>query len=81
MNWQSDMSGFFSRNTDDTLQIFMKSGNSFVIDQVTDWNIQTGVSTENIVSLTITQRTTAKSRLLVQTITLSQIEAIVRIQK
>lgn len=75
------MFGFFSRNTDDTLQIFMKSGNSFVIDQVTDWKFQPGVSSETMVSLTITQRTSAKSRLLVQSIVLSQIEAIVCLQK
>jgi len=75
------MFGFFSRNTDDTLQIFMKSGNSFVIDQVTDWKFRAGTSTYDIVELFITQRKTAKNLLIVATINLSQIEAIVRIQK
>lgn len=75
------MFGFFSRNTDDTLQIFMKSGNSFVIDQVTDWKFRSGNSSENIVELSITQRKTAKNILMVQSIVLSQVEAIVRLQK
>ena len=75
------MFGFFSRNTDDTLQIFMKSGNSFVIDQVTDWKFRAGTSTYDIVELFITQLKTAKNLLIVATINLSQIEAIVRIQK
>lgn len=75
------MFGFFTRNTDDTLQIFMKSGNSFVIDQVTDWKFRAGTSTYDIVELFITQRKTAKNLLIVATINLSQIEAIVRIQK
>lgn len=75
------MFGFFSRNTDDTLQIFMKSSNSFVIDQVTDWKFRAGTSTYDIVELFITQRKTAKNLLIVATINLSQIEAIVRIQK
>lgn len=75
------MFGFFTRNTDDTLQIFMKSGNSFVIDQVTDWKFRAGTSTYDIVELFITQRKTANNLLIVATINLSQIEAIVRIQK
>ena len=73
------MFNFFKRN-DAALKFYMKSGNSFVIDQVTDWNIQAGASTENIVSLSITQRSTAKNRLIVQSIVLSQIEAIVRVE-
>jgi hypothetical protein len=74
------MFNFFKRTSDATLKFYMKSGNSFVIDQVTDWNIQAGVSTENIVSLSITQRPTAKNKLIVQSIVLSQIEAIVRVE-
>jgi hypothetical protein len=70
----------FFKNTDDTLKFYMKSGNSFVIDKVTDWNLQTGVTVDAIVSLSITQSPSAKNKLLVKSISLAQIEAIVRVE-
>lgn len=57
------------------VQISMKSGNSFVLDRVKSLNMEyTGGS---ISSFRLDQSLKATSRLVVQTIELSQIEAVI----
>jgi hypothetical protein len=57
------------------VQIFMKSGNSFVLDKVHELSMDyTGGS---VSSFKLNQSVRAKSKLMVQTIELSQIEAVI----
>ena len=72
------MFSFLPRPKMETLQFFMRSGNSFVIDNVTDWNCK--YRGDTIVELSITQHC-PRSKLLVQSVALGQIEAIVRLEK
>jgi sporulation protein YlmC with PRC-barrel domain len=57
-----------------TVEIFMKSGNSLVLDRVKE--ITVDYKNSVISSLKLDQSTRAKTRLLVQSIELLQIEAI-----
>ena len=66
---------FFTRETQDTLRFYLKSGNSFVIDGVTHWSIEN--VGDAITAVRIAQAKDAKAKLLVRSIDLSQIEAVV----
>ena len=57
-----------------TLTFYMKSGNSIVIDGVTEWSIKT--SGGSVTSVTLTQRHD-KRKLILSTLNLDQIEAVV----
>jgi uncharacterized protein YaaQ len=57
-----------------TVEIFMKSGNSLVLDRVKE--ITVDYTNSVISSFKLAQSTQAKTRLLVQSIELLQIEAI-----
>jgi hypothetical protein len=57
------------------LQIFMRSGNSFVLDGVTDWKLTT--RGDRVVGIHLVQKAGSEfTRLIVNSIDLAQIEAI-----
>ena len=61
------------------VQIYMKSGNVITLDKVIDYKFTPSIS--GVSSLTINRKVNAKSKLSVESICLSQIEAIVAVSK
>lgn len=61
------------------LKFYMKSGNSFVVKRVKDYTFRYNQSDENIVHLKIVYKKYTVKKLLVESIKLSQIEAICRV--
>ena len=64
-----------SRKKPTTLRIFMRSGNSFTLDRVMEYSIRN--QGNDIIRLAITQHPSAKSKLLINTIALNQIEGVI----
>lgn len=57
------------------LQFFMRSGNSFILDGVLDWEMKTCAT--GVSSLTLSQVAAGKAtRLIVKSIDMAQIEAV-----
>lgn len=60
------------------LQFMMKSGNSFILDGVHDYKISAG--SNGITSITLSQIADgSKTRLLINTLDLSQVEAVLEL--
>ena len=61
--------------TIETLTIYMKSGNKIVLDNITDWNVA-GTAEAGVTNLKLTWRTSARTKLIITSVPLNQIEAI-----
>lgn len=70
---------WFQRERVDTLKICMRSGNSFTIDGVVEFEV-TGYTSGTISNLRLVQSDNPKySKVLMPSLDLSQVEAIVRV--
>lgn len=71
--------GFFSKSHDHEtfgLTLHMKSGNTIVLDQVTDYKYTYNTDGSGLSGLHITYLESARNKLLVTSLVLSQVEAL-----
>lgn len=66
------MFNFFKKPSEETLSIYLRSGQTIVIDRVIDWAFVRGERFE------LTVNTKAKNKLIVKTLSPSDIVAVVR---